>query len=90
MSNLPSKIAAKSVPLLKELLPTATLIGYLVNPSNPGAPVYAAVKQPVKQQPVRQSPVKHPTEKSNNRKTYLRDYMRKYMRQKRAKAKASS
>jgi ABC-type uncharacterized transport system substrate-binding protein len=41
MSIFPSEIAAKSVQLLKELLPAASLIGYLVNPSNPSAPVYA-------------------------------------------------
>jgi putative ABC transport system substrate-binding protein len=40
MSLMPSELAAKSVQLLKQLLPAATLIGYLVNPSNPGAPVY--------------------------------------------------
>jgi putative ABC transport system substrate-binding protein len=33
MSLFPSEVAAKSVQLLKELLPAATLIGYLVNPS---------------------------------------------------------
>jgi len=37
MSIYPSEIAAKSVQLLKELLPTATVIGYLVNPMNPTA-----------------------------------------------------
>jgi putative ABC transport system substrate-binding protein len=42
MSLMPSEVAAKSVQLLKRLLPAATLIGYLMNPSNPGAPVYAA------------------------------------------------
>jgi putative ABC transport system substrate-binding protein len=42
MSLFPSELAAKSVQLLKQLLPAATLIGYLVNPSNPSAPVYAS------------------------------------------------
>jgi len=42
MSLFPSELAAKSVQLLKQLLPTATLIAYLVNPSNPSAPVYAS------------------------------------------------
>jgi putative ABC transport system substrate-binding protein len=42
MSLFPSELAAKSVQLLKQLLPAATLIGYLVNPSNPSAPLYAS------------------------------------------------
>ncbi len=42
MSLMPSELAAKSVQLLKQLLPAATVIGYLVNPSNPGAPVYVS------------------------------------------------
>jgi len=42
MSLMPAEVAAKSVQLLKRLLPAATLIGYLMNPSNPGAPVYAS------------------------------------------------
>jgi ABC-type uncharacterized transport system substrate-binding protein len=41
MSIFPSEVAAKSVQLLKELLPAAFLISYLVNPSNPGAHLYA-------------------------------------------------
>jgi len=41
MSIFPSEVAAKSVQLLKELLPAATLFGYLVNPSNPSADFYA-------------------------------------------------
>ena len=40
-SLFPLEMAAKSVQLLKELLPTATVIGYLVNPSNPSADLYA-------------------------------------------------
>jgi putative tryptophan/tyrosine transport system substrate-binding protein len=40
MSFFPLEIAAKSVQLLKELLPAATLIGYLVNPSTPAAHLY--------------------------------------------------
>jgi len=41
MSIFPSEVAAKSVQLLKELLPAATVFGYLVNPSNPAADLYA-------------------------------------------------
>src|SRR6516225_2000448 len=41
MSIFPSQLAATSVQLLKELRPAATLIGYLVNPSNPAAHLYA-------------------------------------------------
>src|SRR6516162_1755590 len=41
MSIFPSELAAKHVQLLKELLPTATVFGYLVNPSNPAADLYA-------------------------------------------------
>jgi len=41
MSIFPSEVAAKSVQLLKELLPAATALGYLVNPSTPGAGLYA-------------------------------------------------
>jgi len=41
MSIFPSELAAKNVQLLKELLPTATVFGYLVNPSNPAADLYA-------------------------------------------------
>jgi ABC-type uncharacterized transport system substrate-binding protein len=33
-------LAAKSIQLLKELVPAATLVGYLVNPSNPSAEIY--------------------------------------------------
>ena len=40
MSLYPVGLAAKSVQLLKRLLPSAMLIGYLIDPSNPGAPVY--------------------------------------------------
>jgi putative ABC transport system substrate-binding protein len=42
MSLFPSEIAAKSVQLLKELLPVATLIGYLVNPSTQAADLYVS------------------------------------------------
>lgn len=42
MSLFPSELAAKSVQLLKQLLPAATLIGYLVNPLSPSASVYAS------------------------------------------------
>src|SRR6516165_5712317 len=41
MSIFSSEVAAKTVQLLKELLPTATVFGYLVNPSNPAADLYA-------------------------------------------------
>ena len=41
MSLHPSEVAAKSVQLLIELVPAATLIGYLVNSSNPSADIYA-------------------------------------------------
>jgi putative tryptophan/tyrosine transport system substrate-binding protein len=42
MSLQPVGLAAKSVQLLKRLLPSATLIGYLINPSNPAASVYTS------------------------------------------------
>jgi putative ABC transport system substrate-binding protein len=43
MSLFPAELAAKSVQLLKRLLPAATVVGYLINPSNPqAAPVYAS------------------------------------------------
>jgi len=43
MSLFPSELAAKSVQLLKRLLPAATVVGYLINPSNlESAPVYAS------------------------------------------------
>jgi len=42
MSLYPIGLAAKSVQLLSRLLPGATLIGYLINPLNPGASVYAS------------------------------------------------
>jgi putative ABC transport system substrate-binding protein len=43
MSLFPAELAAKSVQLLKQLLPAATVVGYLINPSNPqSAPVYAS------------------------------------------------
>ncbi|HET8919877.1 MAG TPA: ABC transporter substrate-binding protein [Xanthobacteraceae bacterium] len=42
MSLYPSELAAKSVQLLKRLLPSATLIGYLINPSTPAASVYTS------------------------------------------------
>jgi putative ABC transport system substrate-binding protein len=41
MSLLTSETFAKSTQLLKELLPTATVIAYLVNPSSPTAELYA-------------------------------------------------
>jgi putative tryptophan/tyrosine transport system substrate-binding protein len=42
MSLYPSELAAKSVQLLRRLLPSATLIGYLINPSTPAASVYTS------------------------------------------------
>jgi putative ABC transport system substrate-binding protein len=41
MSLLTSETFAKSTQLLKELLPTASVIAYLVNPSSPTAELYA-------------------------------------------------
>src|SRR5436309_1069308 len=37
MSTLTTPLGAKSVELLKELLPAATVMAYLINPSNPSA-----------------------------------------------------
>src|SRR6201987_5006645 len=39
MSLFPSELAGKSVQLLIRLLPSGTLIGYLINPLSPGASV---------------------------------------------------
>jgi putative tryptophan/tyrosine transport system substrate-binding protein len=41
MSVFASELWAKSVELLRELVPKATVIGYLVNPSSPSAATYA-------------------------------------------------
>jgi putative tryptophan/tyrosine transport system substrate-binding protein len=41
MSTFVSDLMAKSVQLLKELVPTAGMIAYLVNPSTPHAEIYA-------------------------------------------------
>ena len=41
MSLLTFEMVAKSAQLLKELVPTARVIAYLVNPSNPSAELYA-------------------------------------------------
>jgi putative ABC transport system substrate-binding protein len=41
MSILTLEMVAKSAQLLKELVPTATVIAYLVNPSSPAADLYA-------------------------------------------------
>jgi putative tryptophan/tyrosine transport system substrate-binding protein len=41
MSTVGSGLHAKSVQLLKELVPTAAVIVYLINPSNPAAAYYA-------------------------------------------------
>jgi ABC-type uncharacterized transport system substrate-binding protein len=40
MSNFANELWAKNVQLLKELVPTATVIGYLVNPASPNAESY--------------------------------------------------
>ena len=41
MSLFTTTLVVKSVGLLKELVPTATLIAFFVNPSNPSAKIYA-------------------------------------------------
>jgi len=41
MSSVSSEVVAKSGQLLKELVPTAAVIAYLVNPSNPSAEIYS-------------------------------------------------
>jgi putative tryptophan/tyrosine transport system substrate-binding protein len=41
MSTFVADLGAKSVELLKELVPTAAVIAYLVNPSSPAAEIYA-------------------------------------------------
>ena len=41
MSSVASEMVAKSGQLLKELVPTAAVIAYLVNPSNPSAEIYS-------------------------------------------------
>jgi ABC-type uncharacterized transport system substrate-binding protein len=41
MNILISELAAKNIALLKELVPGAAVIAYLVNPSNPGAKLYS-------------------------------------------------
>jgi putative ABC transport system substrate-binding protein len=40
MSNLTDELWAKNVQLLKELVPAASVIGYLVNPTTPNAGIY--------------------------------------------------
>jgi putative tryptophan/tyrosine transport system substrate-binding protein len=40
MNLFPTELAAKSVEMLKELVPAATVIAYLVNPANPAAEIY--------------------------------------------------
>jgi putative tryptophan/tyrosine transport system substrate-binding protein len=40
MSNLTDELWAKNVQLLKELVPTASTVGYLVNPSTPASEIY--------------------------------------------------
>jgi putative tryptophan/tyrosine transport system substrate-binding protein len=40
MSTFVADLGAKSVELLKQLIPTASVIGYLVNPSSPAADIY--------------------------------------------------
>jgi ABC-type uncharacterized transport system substrate-binding protein len=41
INNLSMELPAKSVEILKEMLPNADVIGYLINPSNPGAEAYS-------------------------------------------------
>jgi putative ABC transport system substrate-binding protein len=41
MATFTSGLGAKNVELLKELVPAAAMIAYLVNPSNPSAEIYA-------------------------------------------------
>jgi putative ABC transport system substrate-binding protein len=40
MSNVASELWAKNIQMLKELVPTAAMIGYLVNPSTPNSEFY--------------------------------------------------
>jgi putative ABC transport system substrate-binding protein len=40
MSNFANELWAKNVQLLKELVPTVAMIGYLVNPSTPNSEIY--------------------------------------------------
>jgi putative ABC transport system substrate-binding protein len=40
MSIFTAEIASKNVNLLKEMVPTATLVAYLINPTNPAAKIY--------------------------------------------------
>jgi putative ABC transport system substrate-binding protein len=40
MSNFASELWAKNIQMLKELVPTAAMIGYLVNPSTPNSEFY--------------------------------------------------
>jgi putative ABC transport system substrate-binding protein len=40
MSNFANELWAKNVQLVKELVPTAAMIGYLVNPSTPNSEIY--------------------------------------------------
>ena len=41
MSIFTAEIASKNVNLLKEMVPTATLVAYLINPTNPAAKIYS-------------------------------------------------
>jgi putative tryptophan/tyrosine transport system substrate-binding protein len=41
MSMFTAEIAAKNVSLLKEMVPAATLIAYLINPTNPASKIYS-------------------------------------------------
>jgi putative tryptophan/tyrosine transport system substrate-binding protein len=41
MATFTSELGAKNIELLKELVPAAAVVAYLVNPSNPGAEMYA-------------------------------------------------
>jgi putative tryptophan/tyrosine transport system substrate-binding protein len=41
MSMFTAEIAAKNVELLKKMVPTATIVAYLINPTNPAAKIYS-------------------------------------------------
>jgi putative tryptophan/tyrosine transport system substrate-binding protein len=41
MSMFTAEIAAKNVSLLKEMVPTLTVVAYLINPTNPAAKIYS-------------------------------------------------
>jgi putative ABC transport system substrate-binding protein len=41
MSMFTAEIAAKNVSLLKEMVPSVTIVAYLINPTNPAAKIYS-------------------------------------------------